>query len=326
MMRYLLRRLGHAALLVIGVSILAFFFTTLAPGSYFDEMRLNPQIAPETLVALRAQYQLDRPLPLRYFSWINSLLRGQMGFSFAYNSPVAPLLLARAKNTLLLTITATLLAWAIALPLGVWSAERLGRFPDRVISWSTAALLVIPDLALALGLLVLAVTTSWFPTGGMASVDFESLTSLNKIRDLALHMALPVVALALSALPLLVRHVRAAVAEVLHAPFLLAAKGHGIPRLTLLYRYALPAAANPLISLFGFSIGTLLSGSLLIEVVMSWPGLGPFLLEAILARDIYVVIGGVLFSTVFLAAGNFLADMLLYWADPRIRMAGSASR
>jgi peptide/nickel transport system permease protein len=324
MMRYLLRRLGHSALLVIGVSILAFFFTTLAPGNYFDEMRLNPQIAPETLVALRAQYELDRPLPLRYFSWINSVLHGQMGFSFAYNSPVAPLLLVRAKNTLLLTITATLLAWAIALPLGVWSAERLGRFPDRVISWSTAVLLVIPDLALALGLLVLAVRTHWFPTGGMASVDFESLTSLNKIRDLALHMALPVVALVLSALPLLVRHVRAAVAEVLHAPFLLAAEGHGIPKLTLLYRYALPAAANPLISLFGFSIGALLSGSLLIEVVMSWPGLGPFLLEAILARDIYVVIGGVLFSTVFLAAGNFLADMLLYWADPRIRMAGAS--
>jgi peptide/nickel transport system permease protein len=325
MMRYLLRRLGHAFLLVIGVSILAFLFTTLAPGNYFDEMRLNPQIAPETLVALRTQYQLDRPLPLRYISWVNSVLHGQMGFSFAYNAPVAPLLLVRARYTLLLTATATLLAWAIALPLGVWSAERLGQFPDRVISWSTAVLLVIPDLALALGLLVIAVRTHWFPTGGMASVDFESLSSLNKIRDLALHMTLPVAALVLSALPLLVRHVRASVADVLHAPFLLAAEGHGIPRLALLFRYALPAAANPLLSLFGFSIGALLSGSLLIEVVMSWPGLGPFLLEAILARDIYIVIGGVLFSTIFLAAGNFLADVLLCWLDPRIRTE-SASR
>ena len=319
MIRYFLRRLAHAFLLVIGVSILAFFFTTLAPGNYFDEMRLNPQISPETLAALRAQYQLDRPLPIRYASWVNSVLHGQMGFSFAYNSPVAPLLLVRSKNTLLLTITATLLAWAIAIPLGVWSAERLGRLPDRVISWSTAALLVVPDLALALGLLVLAVRTRWFPTGGMVSVDFESLSSFNKIRDLAMHLALPVAALVLSTLPLLVRHVRAAVAEVLRAPFLLAAEGHGIRRGTLLYRYALPAAANPLASLFGFSIGALLSGSLLIEIVMSWPGLGPFLLEAILARDIYLVIGGVLFSTIFLAAGNFLADMLLFWLDPRIR-------
>jgi peptide/nickel transport system permease protein len=319
MMRYLLRRLAHAFLLVVSVSILAFLFTTLAPGNYFDEIRLNPQIAPETMVALRAQYQLDRPLPIRYASWLNSVLHGEMGYSFAYNTPVVPLLLVRAKNTLLLTITATLIAWAIALPLGVWSADRLGRLPDRVISWSTATLLVIPDLALALGLLVLTVRTGWFPTGGMASVDFESLSSLNKIRDLVLHMTLPVAALVLSALPPLVRHVRAAVADVLHAPFLLAAEGHGIPRRTLLFRYALPAAAHPLVSLFGFSIGALLSGSLLIEVVMSWPGLGPFLLEAILARDIYVVIGGVLFSTIFLAAGNFLADLLLYWVDPRIR-------
>jgi peptide/nickel transport system permease protein len=158
----------------------------------------------------------------------------------------------------------------------------------------------------------------------MVSLNFENLSFSGKARDLFLHMALPVAALVLSVLPLLVRHVRAAVAEVLAAPFLLAAEGHGIPRRTLLYRYALPAAANPLIALFGFSIGTLLSGSLLIEAVMSWPGLGPFLLEAILARDIYVVLGGVLLSTLFLVGGNFLADLLLYWADPRIRTETSA--
>lgn len=322
-MRYLLRRFSHAFLLVIGVSILAFLFTTLAPGNYFDEMRLNPQIAPETVAALRAQYQIDRPLPIRYLAWLNSAVHGEMGFSFAYNSAVAPLLVARARNTLLLTITATLLAWGIALPLGVWSAERLGRLPDRLLSWGTAALLVVPDLALVLGLLMFAVKTGWFPVGGMASVDFQSFSLIHKFRDLALHMALPVVALVLSVLPQLARQVRAAVADVLDAPFLLAAQGHGIHRRTLLYRYALPAAANPLICLFGFSLGGLLSGSLLIEVVMSWPGLGPLLLEAILSRDLYVVIGGVLFSTLFLVGGNFLADMLLYWADPRIRAEGS---
>src|SRR5437879_5432617 len=324
MMRYLLRRLGHSLLLLAGVSVLTFLFTALAPGTYFDEMRMNPQIAPETIAALRAQYGLDKPLPLRYVSWLGSLLHGEMGFSFAYNSPVAPLLLVRARNTLLLTITSTLLAWAVALPLGIWSAERMGRLPDRLLSWGTAGLLVIPDLALALGLLVLAVRSGWFPTGGMASVDFETLSLFNKLRDLAVHMILPVTALVLSTLPLLVRHVRAAVADVLNAPFLLAALGHGIPKPTLLYRYALPAAANPLISLFGFSIGVLLSGSLLIEVVMSWPGLGPLLLEAVLARDLYVVVGGILGSTFFLVGGNLFADLLLYWADPRIRTESNA--
>ena len=320
MMRFFLRRLRHALFLLIGVSILAFLLTTLAPGNYFDEMRLNPQISPETLAALRAQYQLDKPLALRYASWINSVLHGQMGFSFAYNGPVAPLLFVRARNTLLLTITATLIAWVIALPLGVWSAERFGRLPDRLLSWATAGLLVIPDLALALGLLVLAVRTGWFPTGGMTSLDFQSLSFGGKVRDLVLHMTLPVATLVFSALPLLLRHVRAAVAEVLDAPFVLAAKGHGIPRRTLLYRYALRAAANPLISLFGFSVGALLSGSLLVEVVMSWPGLGPLLLEAIAARDLHLVIGAVMCSTLLLLAGNLIADALLYLTDPRIRV------
>jgi peptide/nickel transport system permease protein len=324
-MRYFLRRLMQAAFLLTGVSILTFLFSTLAPGNYFDEMRLNPQISAGTVAALRAQYQLDRPLPVRYVRWVNSLLHGEMGFSFAYNSPVAPLLWVRARNTLLLTLTATLIAWALALPLGMWSATTLGRAPDRVLSAATAALLVIPDLALALGLLILAVRTGWFPTGGMVSVGFESLSPLQKIRDVTLHMELPVLALVLSALPVLLRHVRAAVAEVLEAPFLRAAASHGIPRRKLLYGYALRAAANPLLSLFGFSVGALLSGSLLVEVVMSWPGLGPLLLEAILARDLYVVIGGVLCSTIFLVAGNFLADVLIYWADPRIR-TGAAAR
>jgi peptide/nickel transport system permease protein len=260
---------------------------------------------------------------VRYAHWTGSLLRGDLGFSFAYNTPVGPLLWARARNTLLLTGTATILVWTLALPLGVWSAERLGRPADAALSWATAALLIVPDLALALGLLVLAVRTGWLPTGGMVSVGFDGFSAAQKVRDVAVHLVLPVTVLVVSALPVLLRHVRSAVAEALEAPFMRAAEGHGISRRRSLYRYALPAAGHPLIALFGFSLGTLLSGSLLVEVVMSWPGLGPFLLEAILARDLYVVIGGVLLSTLFLVTGNFVADLLLYWVDPRIRTEAS---
>jgi peptide/nickel transport system permease protein len=323
-MGYILGRILHAVVLLFAVSLLTFLFSSLTPGSYFDEMRLNPQISPATLAALRSQYQLDRPLPVRYAHWLGAVARGKLGFSFAYNAPVGPLLWTRAKNTLLLTLTATLIAWLIGLPLGVWSAAKRGRAPDRVLSWSAATLLAIPDLVLALALLILAVRTGWFPTGGLVSIGFDDLSFFQKLRDLALHMTLPVSALALSALPTIIRHVRASVAEGLEAPFLRAANAHGIPQRTLLFRYALRAASNPLISLFGFSLGTLLSGSLLVEVVMSWPGLGPLLLESILARDLYVVIGSVLLSTVFLVLGNLLADMLLYVTDPRIRSAESA--
>jgi peptide/nickel transport system permease protein len=320
-MRYVFRRALHALFLLFGVSLLTFLFSALTPGTYFDEMRLNPQISPETLAALRAQSQLDRPLPIRYLHWLNDLAHGNLGFSFAYNLPVAPLLATRARNTLLLTFTATLLAWLIGLPLGIWSASCTNRAPDRLVSAGTATLLVIPDLVLALGLLILAVRTGWFPTGGLISTDYDTLSALQKIRDLATHMTLPVLALTLSALPTIVRHVRAAIADQLHSPFLRAAQAHGIPQRKLLYNYALRAAANPLIGLLGFSIGALLSGSLLVEVIMTWPGLGPLLLEAILARDFYVVIAGVLLSMLFLVAGNFFADLLLYFADPRIRTA-----
>src|SRR5437868_3286041 len=132
-------------------------------------------------------------------------------------------------------------------------------------------------------------------------------------------LLLSVPALMIGSLAIILRHVRASVSEVLESSYMRAAEGHGLPRFKLLFRYALPAAANPLISLFGLSVAVLLSVSLLIEVVMSWPGIGPLLLEAILARDLFLVIGAVMLSTVFLIAGNLLGDVLLYAFDPRIR-------
>lgn len=320
MIPYFSRRLLHALLLFFGITVFTFLFTSLAPGNYLDEMRLNPQISPETLQALRTHYDLDKPLPVRYFVWLKSLAHGEMGYSFAYNSPVSPLLLVRARNTLVLTIVSTLIAWCVALPLGVFTAARKDGLLDRTVTTATTVLLVIPDIALALGLLMLSVHTRWFPSGGMSSTGSDSLPFWLRTLDVAHHLFLPATILVLASQPLLVRHIRSAIAETLTENFMYAAKAHGITRSRLLWRYALPAAANPLISLFGFSIGSLLSGSLLVEVVTSWPGLGPFLLEAILARDIYVVIGGVLLSTVFLLVGNFLADILLFWADPRIRV------
>jgi len=127
---YIGRRLVRAILLLIGVSALCFLFTEMAPGSFFDEMRLNPQISPETISTLRSHYGLDQPLWVRYGRWMKSALRGDLGFSIAYNIPVAPLLWSRAKNTLLLTITALLLTWMISVPLGVWTANRRGGILD----------------------------------------------------------------------------------------------------------------------------------------------------------------------------------------------------
>jgi len=318
-MAYFARRLLHSMLVLVGVSLLSFLFLELAPGEFFSDMRLNPQISPQTVAALRSQYGLDQSLPIRYGCWLRSVARGEWGYSFAYNLPVAQLIWARARNTLGLTVVAALLAWFGAIPLGVFAAERRGRWGDRIAAAGSSALLATPGLVLALALLAFAIRSGSFPVGGMVSLDYAGLGAGGKIRDLVAHFSLPVLALVLAALPVFFRHVRAGMLEALALPSIQAARGHGIPRRRILFRYALPAAANPLISLLGLSIATLLSSSLLVEVIMSWPGLGPMLLEAILARDLYLVIGAVMLSTIFLVAGNLMADVLLYWSDPRIR-------
>jgi peptide/nickel transport system permease protein len=312
-------RILHGVLLLAGVSVLAFTLLSVAPGNFFDELRLNPQVSPATVAALKIQYGMDRPLPVRYLRWLASVTRGDFGYSLSYHSAVAPLLMVRARNTLFLTGLATLLAWMVALPWGVLEALHRGGWVDRIGGGVTAVLLAIPDVLLGLLLLLLAARTGWFPTGGMVSADASNEALPERLRDIAVHLFFPVVALALGTVPVLVRHVRSAMILVLDSPFIEAAHGLGIPRWRLVYRHALPAGMNSLISLFGFSIGALLSMSLLMEVVLSWPGLGPLVLEAILARDIYVVIAAVMLSSVFLVIGNLLADVLLYWSDPRIR-------
>jgi peptide/nickel transport system permease protein len=304
----------HGLLLLVGVSLLSFLFADLAPGDYFSQLRTDPRVSAETVAALRAQYGLDRPLPVRYAAWVASVLRGDFGYSLAYNSPVGPLLWARVRATLLLTGTATLLAWLIALPLGIWNATARGTWGDSVSKVVLSFMLAIPDLLLAIVFLMLAVETGYFPAGGMVSPGPE------RVLDVAWHLVLPVAVLVLGMLPILVRHVRASMAEAIDSPFALSARAQGISRRRLLFRHLLPAAANPLISLFGFSLGTLLSASLLIEVVMGWPGLGPLFLEAIMARDFALVLAVVMLSASFLVVGNLLADILLYRMDPRIRM------
>jgi peptide/nickel transport system permease protein len=318
-MKYLRRRLAHGILLLLGASVLCFLFTDLAPGSFFDEIKLNPQISSETVAALRAHYGLDQPTPIRYVRWVKSVFTGDLGYSFAYNSPVSGLLLVRARNTLLLTGVATLLVWMIAVPLGIWIADNPGKWRDRLCMGSTSVLLSVPELVLALAFLCLAVRTHVLPVGGMASVGFDQLDRWSRLLDLVAHLIIPVITLVLAGLPVLLRHVRASMTEVIKAPFIQAAHGHGIANARLLFRYALPAAANPLISLFGFSVGGLLSGSLLVEVVTGWPGLGPLLLEATMSRDLYVVVGVVMSSTAFMILGNFLADALLVAVDPRVK-------
>jgi peptide/nickel transport system permease protein len=319
LLSYLAQRLIRAVLLLIGASLLCFLFTEMAPGSFFDEMRVNPQISPETIANLRAQYGLDQPLFVRYGRWMKSAVHADLGFSIAYNTPVAPLLWSRAKNTFLLTITATILTWIISIPIAVLAAGRQNRVFDRVVAACTSLFVAVPEVIVALGMLAIVVRWRLAPVGGMVSTGFDELSAWGKVRDIGLHLMLPVLILVLCETAIIVRHIRTSVIEVLAAPHVHAARGLGIRWLRILFRFVLPVAANPAISLFGFSLAGLISGSLLVEVICGWPGLGPLVLEATLSRDLYVVIGGIMLSAVFMVGGNLIADAMLFVFDPRIR-------
>jgi len=324
-MRFLLHRSLQALLLLILASVLSFSLIELAPGDYFQVLKLNPQITPETFNAIRQQHGLDRPATVRYLLWLRSVLKGDWGYSFAYNLPAGPILYSRARNTLILTSIATALAWIVALPLGIWAAARPGSWVDFLTSATIAAFLATPELVLALLLLSFAVKTGYFPAGGMETIipppsTLETGSQVwTQILNALRHIALPSFCLAAGIFPLIASHVRAAVRETLQSQQVRTARAYGIPYTRVILRHALPMAANPLISLIGLSLGTLLSSSLLVEAVFSWPGLGQLMLEAILQRDMFLVLDSTIFGIVFLIAGSLIADMLLYAADPRIR-------
>lgn len=299
-MRYLLRRAIHRAALLVLISVLSFLFLQLGPGDFTQTMHLEARVSDQTVSAWRLQYGIDQPLAIKYWRWLQSIFRGEFGFSFAYGIPVGTLLWPRIRNTLVLTTLAVLFSWCIAIPIGAAAAASRSRAVTGLIRGGFSLLHSIPDLLIALAVLMFALRTGVFAFTGLAG---------------------PVLALVLVSLPVLVRHVQAALQEAITAPFIQAARAHGIPGGRLWWAYILPAAANPLISLFGYSIGGLLSSSLLVEVIMGWPGLGPLLLESIFSRDIYVVIGATIISACFMIAGNLIADLLLIAVDPRVRYA-----
>jgi peptide/nickel transport system permease protein len=318
LVHYIKRRLASSLLLLLAVSLLSFSLSSLVPGSYLDEMRLNPQVSPDTLARLRHQYGLDQTLTERYFCWAKSIVRGDFGFSFAYNMPVSSLIWIRCRNTLLLAAVATLTVWIIAVPLAIATVAG-GRLLDRISSGGSSFLLSVPELAIILSLLALAVSTGYVPVGGMTSGSAPGFRAWSRVQDVAWHMIVPALALILVGLPLVLQHTRTAIAETLEAPFIRAARAHGVGSLRLLLRHALPVAANPLVSLLGLSFAGLVGSSLLAEVVTGWPGLGPIFVESIFERDFYVVIAIVMLSSSFLVVGNLLGDLLLYAVDPRIR-------
>jgi peptide/nickel transport system permease protein len=320
MRAYLLRRLLQLVPLLLAVVTLTFALLHAAPGDYVTTVAENPQVSPATLDAMRHRFGLDRPWPEQYALYLrNLILRGDFGESFSRHRPVFAVLGEGMLNTLLLAVAAALVTWGLAVPLGAWAAARPHRLTDRALSVVAFLGLSIPEVVLGLLLLMLAARTGWFPVGGMRSLDWETMGLAARALDVLRHLVLPAVVVGVVPLASRMRQMRASVLDVMRLDYVTAARARGLGEGAVLWRHAVPNALNPLITLFGFTLGSLLSGSLVAEIVFSWPGLGRITYEAILARDQYLVTGSVLMAAMVLVLGNLVADVMLVAADPRLR-------
>ena len=319
---YIVKRLLQALLTLLLASALSFFIIQLAPGDYVDTLRQNPRISPERIEELRRQFGLDRSWLEQYGLWLWRILtQGDFGTSFVYQRSVSSLLWERIGATLLLAIASLVVTWAIAIPLGIVAAVRQNQFVDRVLQVISYTGQGFPSFIVALLLLILAQNTSpLFPVGDMTSINHGDLTPLGKFLDIGWHMILPTLALSVTSFAGLQRITRGELLDVLRQDYIQTARAKGLPENRVIYVHALRNAVNPLITILGFELAGLLSGSFIAEFFFNWPGLGRLILQAVLAQDLYLVMASLVMGAVLLIVGNLLADLLLMAVDPRISL------
>ncbi len=320
MWSYVFKRLLHMIPLLLGVSLLTFLLMSLAPGDFFTALSQNPQISPETIARLKAQFHLDQPWYVQYFFWLKSVLSGDFGYSMAYKIPATALIVERLWNTFLLSFFAMIIAWGVAVPLGIWAAVKKDSWIDRGCSLVAFVGLSVPDVLLSLLALWFAAATGWFPVGGAQSPLHDLMSPVAQFWDRAHHLILPALVLAAADWAGIMRQMRSNLLDTLRAEYVTAARARGLGEGWVIYKHALRNAINPLLTIFGYSLAALLSGAFIVENIMAWPGLGRLTMEAFFAKDSYLVVDCVVMATGLLVIGNFIADLLLALSDPRIRL------
>ncbi len=321
---YVVKRLLQALLTLLLASALSFTIIQLSPGDFLDQLRQDPKIKQQTIDALKQQFGLDKPVIVQYIRWLIQIItQGNFGISFVYaQRPVAELLQERIFNTLILSLGSLILTWAIAIPLGIVAAVKQNRWIDRLLQIISYTGQGFPTFITGLLFLFLAQNTSpLFPVGGMTSIYYTDLSPLGKCLDIGWHMILPTFALSITSFAGLQRITRGELLDVLRQDYIQTARAKGLPEDRVIYVHALRNAINPLITLLGFEFAGLLSGAFIAENFFNWPGLGLLILQAVRAKDLYLVMASLMMGAVMLIIGNLLADLLLKSVDPRIKLA-----
>jgi peptide/nickel transport system permease protein len=313
---YLFKRILIALPVLLGVTAISYAIISLAPGNAVDIL-IDPNQTPGQAQRMREELGLNQPIPVRYAKWLGELTRGNLGYSFLTRRPVAERVRERLFPTLSLAFAAILIAYVVALPVGVISATRQYSAADYL---STAIALVgnsLPTFFLGLGFIYLfSVRTRWFPTGGMSTMGQTPTFS-----DLLLHITLPALVLGMSIMGAVMRYARSSMLEVMRQDFVRTARAKGVPGRKVLYKHALRNALIPVITLLGIQLPVLIGGAIITEQVFGWPGMGRLTIEAITQRDYPVLMALNLLTAAMVVAGGLFSDVLYAVVDPRIRYA-----
>jgi peptide/nickel transport system permease protein len=325
---YLVHRLFLAVLTIWAISILSFVIIQLPPGdyitSYIAQMsESGGAVSEQEVQALRQEYGLDKPLWIQYVRWMKQVLQGRFGMALEWKRPVSEVIGDRLLLTMVVSVAAILLTWLLALPIGIYSAVRQYSPGDYLATFIGFIGLAVPSFMLALILMYLGFRYFNMSIGGLFSDEFvEAPWSFAKAWDLAKHLPLPAMILGLAGTAQLIRIMRANLLDELRKPYVMTARARGVPERTVILKYPVRVALNPFASTIGYLLPYVVSGSIIVSLVLSLPTVGPLLLKALVAQDMFLAGTIVLLLGVLTVVGTFLSDLLLLWIDPRIRMEG----
>ncbi len=326
MLAYICRRAVLAIFTVWAISVLAFAIIQLPPGdyvsSYVAEMAATGSVVSEEEAEnLRIQYGLNQPMYVQYLKWMRQLVRGNFGQSMEWRRPVTEVIGERLWLTVAVSVAALVLTWVLALPIGIYSAVRQYSVGDYLATFVGFIGLAVPNFLLALVLLYLGFVLFNAHIGGLFSVEYQNAPwSWARVWDLVKHLPIPALILGLAGTAQQIRIMRANLLDEQRRPYVVTARSKGLPETRVILKYPVRVALNPFASTIGYTLPYIVSGSIIVSLVLGLPTVGPLLLKALIAQDMFLAGTIVLLLGVMTVIGTLVSDILLVWIDPRIRL------
>jgi peptide/nickel transport system permease protein len=323
--RYILLRILAMVPTLAVISIVVFILIQLPPGDIVSAnlaalQQQGMEVSTEQIEALRQQYDLDKPMPLQYLNWIFNFVQGDMGYSIKYQQPVNSLIWERMGYTVLIAVASLLFTWALAIPIGIYSAVRQYGFGDYFFTVVGLLGLATPNFMLALILMYLGYTWFGISVGGLYSPAYaDAAWSWNRVVDLMKHIWIPMIVIGTAGTASIMRVMRANLLDELRKPYVVTARAKGVRPIKLIMKYPVRIAINPFVSSIGWLLPTIISGEAIVSIVLNLPTTGPLLLQALLSQDMYLAGSFIMLLSILTVVGVLLSDILLAWLDPRIR-------